>query len=450
MISALISVVGLLATGAEPTTLKPGVQLSFRGGVIELRRDRAAAAAPNKSFDLTLLVSAADDAGLQLFWLTDERGQGGWPWLERFGRLHLDAKHKVVGDHGPALLYDYGSGKQAIPLLVPFLATDTPPAAGARWQQDGLEYEVDATKELADRETWQIEVQNNTGPKRTLWLEKGSPLVVGCDERLFMDKGTEYQLQMRLVAVDELSDDELRGQRDGFGSLMALRSQLKRAPGSQADELEPADLKLLGQRLPELEKAILKGPISKLVRDAERELGVQTGRADAVAKLGGQHVGQPVEKFSITGLGPEGLDQDALAGHITVLHFWDYRDEPLKEPYGQVGYLEFLHNRRKADGVRVYGVAVDGRLKSEQTRRAAMNSVRKLTSFMNLTYPVLLDDGTLLKQFGDPRLLGAALPLVVVIGPDGKIAHYHVGFYQVDRQDGLKELDEAVTALLKR
>jgi hypothetical protein len=57
---------------------------------------------------------------------------------------------------------------------------------------------------------------------------------------------------------------------------------------------------------------------------------------------------------------------------------------------------------------------------------------------------VLLDGGTILKQFGDPRIVGAELPLWVVIGPDGTIAHYHVGFYDVDRNEGLKRLDAAV------
>ncbi len=49
-----------------------------------------------------------------------------------------------------------------------------------------------------------------------------------------------------------------------------------------------------------------------------------------------------------------------------------------------------------------------------------------------------------MKQFGDPRLVGASLPLFVVIGPEGKIVHYKVGNYEVDRDQGLKQLDEIV------
>ena len=51
--------------------------------------------------------------------------------------------------------------------------------------------------------------------------------------------------------------------------------------------------------------------------------------------------------------------------------------------------------------------------------------------------------GALLKQFGDPRLVGASLPLFVVIGPGLKRSlHYHVGHYDVHQDQGLKELDD--------
>ena len=68
---------------------------------------------------------------------------------------------------------------------------------------------------------------------------------------------------------------------------------------------------------------------------------------------------------------------------------------------------------------------------------------------MNLTYPLVLDGGAGIKVVGDPRLVGATLPLVIVVGRDGRVTHYHVGFYEIDRQAGLKQLDEAVTAAMK-
>lgn len=43
---------------------------------------------------------------------------------------------------------------------------------------------------------------------------------------------------------------------------------------------------------------------------------------------------------------------------MVVLHFWTYRDAPLEEPYGQVGYLDFLY-RKRSDAATVIGVHVD-------------------------------------------------------------------------------------------
>ena len=45
---------------------------------------------------------------------------------------------------------------------------------------------------------------------------------------------------------------------------------------------------------------------------------------------------------------------------------------------------------------------------------------------------------------------GAKLPLYVVIDRQGKIAHYHAGFYEVNRDRGLEELSNAVRQALDK
>ena len=69
---------------------------------------------------------------------------------------------------------------------------------------------------------------------------------------------------------------------------------------------------------------------------------------------------------------------------------------------------------------------------------------------MNLGYDVAVDDGTILTQFGDPPSLGSPLPLWVVIGRDGTVVDYHIGFYKIRPDEGLKQLDDAVVEALRR
>ena len=261
-----------------------------------------------------------------------------------------------------------------------------------------------------------------------------------------LGRGDQYLLKLELLGTEQLEGPAWAAESKAFDAALALRGKLDRPRRTPTANWKTEELKLLAAALPDFERAADGTALGKLAAAAARDLKLQSGRNDAVADLIAEHQGKPVEAFHIRGAGDDALASDDLAGQVTVLHFWEYRDEPLKEPYGQVGYLDFLNHRRKAGGVRVYGIAVDGRFNDEASRSAAQRGVRKLKEFMNLSYPIVYDGGGLLKKFGDPRVLGAGLPLFVVVGRDGKIAHYHVGTYEVNQDQGLKELDEAVQA----
>ena len=69
---------------------------------------------------------------------------------------------------------------------------------------------------------------------------------------------------------------------------------------------------------------------------------------------------------------------------------------------------------------------------------------RKFAIFMNLTYSIVGDSKGFIGRIGDPRKAGAKLPLFVVIDADGKVVHYHAGYYEVDRVIGLKALDDII------
>ncbi|MEX2119809.1 MAG: TlpA disulfide reductase family protein [Pirellulales bacterium] len=447
MLSSLTWLALLTSAPADDAALAAGTQLVFQGSVAQVQADRSLAE-PAKSFDLTMLAAPGDEPGSRLFWLVEERGQGAWPWAERFGLVTLDEQANPVGHPGPSLLYDYGDGKSIVALPPPLLIAGRPLAEGAAWESEGLRYEVAQRETIGERAVWPIQVHNRFGHQRTLWVDDRS-LVVQLEERVFMNQGTEHRLQWRLLGSERLSDEQLAAALAGFEAMTGLRARLNRPARTESDAWTSEERGVLAEHLPQVEKLAGSGPLAKLVRAAVRDLELQSGRADAVGQLRDKYQGSQVPRFT-AGSGRDRLADSDLAGQATLLHFWDYRHEPLEEPYGQVGYLEYLYARHKAAGLKIYGIAVDGRLNDEATRPAAVAGVRKLKSFMNLSYPIVFDGGELLKQFGDPRIVGAALPLFVLIAPDGKIVHYHVGYYDVDQQQGLKELDALVGELLKK
>lgn len=430
---------------AADAPLDVGTQLVFRGGITPAAE---AADTSGKSFDLTLWIVAKSDSGADVFWLVDERGKGEFPWVSRFGRVSLDARWRSAAD-GPAVLYDRGEGKSVVPVPTPFFVAEQPLAAGADLRDGKLALHVDQAAEVAGQPVWQVSVRDAFGPKRLMMVDRDGPLVQQLAEKVVMGRGEEYQLKLELVAREQLSGESLAALVRAADQLSALTRKLNLAPRSQEVALGGELLEAFKAAFPAVVAAAAATPLEGLVAEAARDLKLQTGRDDAVAQLAEKHTGMAVSDFSIKGLGGESLSQADLAGKVTVLHFWDYRDEPLHEPYGQVGYLDFLYHKRKDTGLQVFGVAVDGRLADEATRGAGERSIRKLKDFMNLSYSILLDSGALVKQFGDPRPLGAALPLFVVIGPDAKIVHYHVGHYEVDRDQGLKRLDEVVGKALE-
>jgi hypothetical protein len=430
---------------AADAPLSAGTQLTFRGGVEAVAQG---AGKPLKTFDLTVWIVQRSDTGAEVFWLLDERGHGEFPWSEHFGRASLDACWRAAAG-GPALLYDRGEGQSVVPIPLPLLAAENPLAAGASFQHDKLEFEVGKATKLNDRPAWEVSVRDPFGPKRVMTVDQGSPLVLALSERVIMGRGEEYQLKLEWIGSERVDEQPFAALGKAIEKLVALRARLNRPAQSPEAAWKNDQLAVLREQLPPLVELAAATPLGRLVAAAQRDVQLQSGRSDAVADLGAKFEGHAVEPFSLKGLAGEVLGQGDLGGHVTVLHFWDYRDEPLKEPYGQVGYLDFMAHRRQSGALQVYGVAVDGRLADDKTRGAAERSVRKLKEFMNLSYPVLLDAGSVIKQFGDPRLLGANLPLFVVIGPDGKILHYHVGTYEVHQDQGLKELDQVVARALE-
>ena len=449
-VSQWMLVTALLSSGTDVLGDAPAVELRYAGTLAKVTR--GAPEQPYKKFTLFVVASRQAD-GAKLTYLTDERGGGSWAWPERFGTLELNSKHKAANDAAIRVLAEHEGHLNPIALRQPFF--EHPDKLGDDGEDDWVSgpysYEVaEETKKLKDRECVVIRVSTNNGRKQKLWVSQAdSTLLVAAEQQVIMGRGDEFQLKLELESLKPLDAAALAKVQKPFQILSDLKSQMNRADGETKAELSEAQIASAKKVIDSLQAASEETPLAPLAAVISRDVKSQTQRADDVASVSKKLIGQPSPAFELTTLDKKAISSKDLAGKIVVLHFWDYDSDPLTEPYGQVGYLDFLSNKRKRYGIEVIGVATNESFADPAKTTGALRSVRKLREFMNLGYPIATDDGTLIAKFGDPRKLGAKLPLWVVIDPDGKIAHYHVGFYAIKPDEGLRPLDEAVMKQIK-
>jgi peroxiredoxin len=446
MTTALLALVAALIQ-AGPFDEAAAVELRYTGALA--KAGRTAEDTALKRFNLYCLVIRETDGGRRIAFHLNERGGGGWAWPERFGALALDRELKPQSKGAIRLLYEYEGNPLVIPLPLPVPAYAGALRAGAKWSEGKESWEVLKTQKVQDRNCWQVQVSTAFGRKRTLAVDAESPLVVSLEERVFVGQGDEHVLTMQLESLKPLDAGQLAHDALVLTALLKLQSELQRSENEARPELSEVQLKIAADALPQLQNEAADTPFSALVSAINKDLKAQMQRSDEVAKLADKLLGKPAPRFALQLADKTEVASDALKDKITVLHFWEYQGEPLVEPYGQVGYLDFLYGKRRKLGVQVYGVAVDARFGDAQTAPAALKSIQKLRNFMNLAYPIATDDGKLLTRFGDPTKYGAKLPLWIVIGPDGKIAHFHSGFYKINPDEGLRELDDVLVKLIR-
>ncbi len=436
---------------ASPADLS-GMVLQYKGAMTPTRGDDQG----RKPFELTVVVANASAEGAMLYWTLAEQGPGGWSWPDRFGRVELDAAWRASGSGGPVLLYDRGDGKSQVPVVLPVVTTGVPGqfalAKDAAWESGKLEHRVVGAEKRGDRQTWRVEARNSYGVKRTLWVDAASPLVAQVRERVFIGQGQEHELRVELASIRKLDATEQAAAKDGFERLVALREQLAQEPLDEDVHWNDKQLAMLKAEQPAIEKLADAPLIGALAKAIAQDAKSQRGRAGAIASLREKAIGNVLPAdFRLEGIGGAVFQRDQAKGKVTILHFWEYRDVPLEEPYGQAGFLDFLNRQRRKSGVEVYGVVVHESAETDTSaKRRSAQAAGRFKAFMNLSYPLLQDDGTVLRTLGDPRVTGEKLPLWVVIGPAGDVIEYHAGFYEVHRDRGLEALDAIVTKAAKK
>ena len=425
----------------------PARELRYSGTVEQL--DRQGQATPTKQFELYCLMRS-DSPQPRLVFLIDDRGAGGWHWPERFGTQALDGSASPIGKRPIQLLHDHDGTSYPVPLVSPVFAEASKLTAGASWEANTHTYEVLRESERAGRPCWQVAIDNRIGRWATLWIDKQSGIIVAAEQRVFMGRGDQFRLTMELKSEEPIDSKRLQALTPVIDTLTSLRSDLERSEDETDPELSSEQLQKVREVVERLSSEAESTPFDRLAAVMARDVASQQQRTEGIADLAKKYVGKAAPEWTLTALDGKPIDPAANSGKIVVLPFWKYHGETLSEPYGQVGYLDFLRGRREKLGVKVYGVAVDPRLANDATRGAAVRDIHKLQEFFNLAYPLTTDDGSLLKKFGDPQRVGGSLPLWIVIGPDGKIAHYAVGNYDVKPEQGLRELDEVLVALIRQ
>jgi alkyl hydroperoxide reductase subunit AhpC len=432
---------------ATPLDHQPAVELRYTGTLAAVRRGEGEAVV--KKFTLSAFASRPKAERHEIFFVFNEEGGGEWPWPGRFGALSYTTAWQPQQSFPLRLLYTHDGTPSPVGIPAPILVSPEPLGENSEWQAGRESAEVVGSESRNERDCWKVQVSTNGGRRRMLWVEKSVPLVVACEEKLFLGQGDEFALKMSLESVKPLENAAWDKIGQATAVLAKLRTDMAREPDDIKPELADGQLALASAALETLTPLVPNTALAAISAAMHRDVSGQQQRSDDVSKLASRFVGKAAPDFKLTGLDRKPIDPELLKGKIVVLHFWEYQAEPLLEPYGQVGYLDFLYGKRRKLGVQVVGVAVDEKFGKPDQFASAARGAGRLRTFMNLAYPIATDDGTLLTKFGDPRQVGAKLPLWVVIAPDGKVVHYQSGLYPVHPDEGLKPLDEVLVPLIR-
>ena len=440
-----VAMLGLVVwlTGLD---LQAGTELQYAGTLFQQTK---AGETEVKTFSLYALTLVDENGKPQIAYQLEERGGGNWGWPEQFGLLP-PADHAATKPYPIRLLHTHEEQQYSLPVRSPIFEFREKLALPASWTDGQREYVVTRKRNVKNREGLQVEVSTNLGRIQTIIVEPSTGILLSLDEKVVIGRGDEFRLKMELQSQKQLSDSELAKSRRSLDSLLGIQLGLGRTGEQKVVELTIDQLKSIQKELPRLQKEAEATSWSRFVASIARDLQQQQKRLDGVAGMQKKLVGQEAPKWKLKLVDGTTFSSSDAKDKVVVLHFWQYRGEPLSEPYGQIGYLDFLNNKRKKLGVRVVGVNVDERFAGTENKGAATLSMKKLLEFMNVGYEMAIDDESTLAEFGDPRALGAPLPLWIVIGHDGKVAHYHTGVYDIKPDEGLKQLDDAVVEAIRR
>lgn len=440
LVSLLSPLLLSLFVAADPAAASDRLELVYEGRLTPVSVTEGEAAP--KGFTVTWVLPATAESSEGLFVVSEDAF--ALPWTGRFGFAAPDNE-----DDGPQIGYHYGDRDAVIPLPGAKFVFANRIATSREFREGGVAVVVEEdTQQIGGRDCRFVSVDGGPAHRQKVAVERETGLIVRFESDVFLGRGDRFRLTLEQTKSQPMAD-QAGSWKETAALLREIYDATESIDRTGGEDISPMALEVAARNSEPLLKRTQGTPFEPLSQAIARSVSDQRERSAGVKKLAIEAVGKqspPLEMQSVRG---EAVDAAKLKDKVVVLHFWDYDNDQLATPYGQVGYLDHLYRQRAKDGVEVIGVAVDPRFGDAKTRAAATRSATRLVEFMNLTYPVAGDDGSLLRSVGDPRSLEARLPLWVVIGRDGIIREYKSGLYELKANEGLKELDAKVVELTK-
>ena len=447
LIRCLVLVV--LIAGGFHAQLIGAELLTYSGQMIGEKGDPVATA---KRFTLAAVRDASDNGGA-LHWIIVEDGRGSVPWPHSYGTSQwldgngLNVQAATASRNNPQVLYINDELKAFVAVTLPQLADGQELNQESIWKQGPVTYRVTERQTVNGQEAWRVLGFTNFGVKRTFWVNDQG-YIVRLRENVTIGRGDRFDLEYDLKNVQILEDEARLKVTTAFDVFNKFRTKVDIDRLEKEIVWDDEQIETFRGDIDRLVSVAEETPLSAVARLAQADLKTQKGRSGGVATLMTRAIGKVVEAPGFELYRGDSYSDESLAEGVTVLHFWEYRSSPLEQPYGQVGYLDFLYRKYKEQGVQVVGVVSNPLLEDPAERSRVRVNARKFASFMNLSFPIVADVKGYIGKIGDPRVAGAKLPLFIVLDAKGRIVHYKAGYYEVDRDLGLKSLDRVVKELL--
>lgn len=383
-----------------------------------------------------------DDSGGSFFYVLDD--PEGCPWPDSYGT----AVNASSGGVFPHLLFRFDGNAYTISL--PDLKIDLPPTLNreSEWSVGDWKWLV---KDLPESDTSPVKLKatERRGRKKEATFDQTTGWLVEAKLDVFMGRGEKFELQLKRTSVETLPQRLWDHQQSAQESLLMLQTKMNRRVDSQRIDLSERQIQLAEATLKQLSDVPSDVPVRPLLDRIAKQVVLQAKNLKAAESAKSNVLGKTLDSISLTGLNGEPIEAKLFTGKPLVLHFWTYSQNAMEEPYGQVAYLEFLQSQLADRNVNVIGVVTNPLIHSADRQAVEIRSARKVAEFMNLSYPIAYDDGSLQKQCDPESAIQDHSPLWIVVDSAGKIVHYHRGFYEVDRRTGLKDLAAVIDDAIK-